>query len=218
MVEAAALYAVALALIAFSFGYLLGSIPFGLIFAHLAGLGDVRNIGSGNIGATNVLRTGRKDIAALTLLFDMLKGTLVVLIAQLLLRHTGIYSDYYYGGALALLIFVAAFGAFIGHLYPVWLKFRGGKGVATFLGITLGFVPLAAFGFAVIWLSIAALTRYSSLSAVVAGFAAPLIAWFAGEEMTAIFLFLLALLLLLKHKDNIRRLLKGEESKIKLSA
>src|SRR5919107_1923459 len=147
-------------LAALIFGYLLGSIPFGLIFTRMAGLGDVRKVGSGNIGATNVLRTGRKGLAAATLLGDALKGTAAVLIGWI------------WGPNAAL---VAALGAFVGHLFPVWIGFKGGKGVATFLGCLLGLKPLAALAFAAIWLVVAFLSRYSSLSALVASAATPLV-------------------------------------------
>src|SRR6478735_1394440 len=179
-------------LIAVVFGYLLGSIPFGFIFTRMAGLGDIRKVGSGNIGATNVLRTGRKGLAAATLVGDALKGTAAVLIA----RHFG--NDL---GA------VAALGAFLGHLFPVWLKFQGGKGVATFLGVLLGLQPLAALAFALIWLVLAWLTRYSSLSALVASAATPVVLWLLGEPRTAGVAFILAALLWWKHSDNIIRLL-----------
>src|ERR671921_1333626 len=153
-------------LAALIFGYLMGSIPFGLIFTRMAGLGDVRKIGSGNIGATNVLRTGRKGLAAATLLGDALKGTAAVLIA------------WRWGPNLAIL---AALGAFLGHLFPVWLGFRGGKGVATFIGCLIGLKPTAALAFAGIWLASAFASKYSSLSALVASAATPVILWLLGE-------------------------------------
>jgi glycerol-3-phosphate acyltransferase PlsY len=180
-------------------GYLLGSIPFGFIFTRMAGLGDIRKVGSGNIGATNVLRTGRKGLAAATLVGDALKGTAAVMIA----RH---FADDL--GA------VAGLGAFIGHLFPVWLKFKGGKGVATFLGVLLGLQPLAALAFAAIWLVLAFFTRYSSLSALVASAASPLIMWLLGEPRIAGVGFILAALLWWKHSDNIMRLLAGTEGRI----
>jgi glycerol-3-phosphate acyltransferase PlsY len=181
------------------FGYCLGSIPFGLIVTRLGGLGDIRAIGSGNIGATNVLRTGRKELAALTLLGDFGKGAAAVLIAG------------QWGGDLAA---AAGFGAFIGHLYPVWLNFRGGKGVATYLGVLTGLAWPAAIAFAAIWLSMAYITRYSSLAALTAAAAAPL-ALAALHNWLAVGLFtLLTILVFLRHHQNISRLLKGEESKI----
>src|SRR5918995_6546945 len=155
-------YGIVLALV---FGYLLGSIPFGLLITRAAGLGDVRNIGSGNIGATNVLRTGNKGLAALTLVLDALKGTAAVLIAGI------------YGPELAL---VAGFGAFLGHLFPVWLGFKGGKGVATYLGVLAGLAWNVALVFAVLWLAVAFIMRYSSLAALVASLAVPLTLFYLG--------------------------------------
>jgi glycerol-3-phosphate acyltransferase PlsY len=180
-------------------GYLLGSVPFGLLLTRFAGLGDIRNVGSGNIGATNVLRTGRKGLAAATLIGDALKGTTAVLIGAA------------YGPNTAIL---AALGAFLGHLFPVWLGFRGGKGVATFLGCLLGLKPLAALLFAALWLAVAFLTRYSSASALAASAATPIILWFLGERQMAELFILLAALLWWKHRENIRRLLSGREGRI----
>lgn len=186
-------------LLAFAFGYLLGSVPFGFLLAKLAGHGDLRQIGSGNIGATNVLRTGSKGLAALTLLLDALKGTAAVLFGAR------------YGQDAAIL---AGLGAFLGHLFPVWLGFRGGKGVATYIGVLLGFSWPAALAFCVIWLAVAFLTRYSSLSALVASVAIPcLLAW-SGEIRIAVLFLLFTLLLYWRHADNIGRLLKGEEGRI----
>jgi glycerol-3-phosphate acyltransferase PlsY len=186
-------------LAALIFGYLLGSIPFGLIFTRMAGLGDVRKIGSGNIGATNVLRTGRKGLAAATLLGDALKGTAAVLIAA------------QWGPQFAT---VAALGAFMGHLFPVWLKFKGGKGVATFIGVLIGLKPLAALIFVLIWIGIAFATRYSSLSALVASAATPVVLWLLGEPGMAGTTIILVALLWWKHSQNISRLLAGTEGKI----
>jgi len=186
-------------LIALVSGYLLGSIPFGVIFTRMAGLGDIRKVGSGNIGATNVLRTGHKGLAAATLLGDALKGTAAVLLAWQL------------GPKFATL---AALGAFLGHLFPVWLKFRGGKGVATFIGILIGLKPLAAFIFAVIWLGSAFTTRYSSLSALLASAASPVVLWLLGEPGMAGMSVILVALLWWKHSENISRLLAGTEGKI----
>src|SRR5712675_3373619 len=143
-------------LAALAFGYLCGSIPFGLILTRIAGTQDIRSIGSGNIGATNVLRTGHKGLAAATLLCDMLKGTVAVVIAG------------YLGGPNAAML--AALGAFLGHLFPVWLNFRGGKGVAVYIGVLLGLFPPAAIVFCLLWLATAATSRYSSLAALVASF------------------------------------------------
>ncbi len=185
---------------AFALGYLLGSVPFGLILTKAAGLGDVRAIGSGNIGATNVLRTGNKGLAAATLLLDGLKGTAAVLLA-----------NHFYGTAPAML---AGLGAFLGHLYPVWLKFRGGKGVATYLGVMLGLCWQAGAVFAAVWLAIAALTQLSSLAAITASIVVPLALWLMGQwELAALSAFM-TLLVLWKHRSNIRRLLAGEEPKI----
>ncbi len=181
-------------------GYLLGSIPFGLIITRLAGTQDIRTIGSGNIGATNVLRTGRKELAAATLVCDALKGTAAVLIARAL-----------WGEEAALL---AGLAAFLGHVFPVWLHFKGGKGVATFLGVTLGLFWPAAIVFAVVWLACAKLTRYSSLSALVASIATEIAASLLGNAQTALLLGLLAVLIWITHRANIARLLAGTEGKI----
>jgi glycerol-3-phosphate acyltransferase PlsY len=183
--------------------YLLGSIPFGLVLTRLAGYGDIRQIGSGNIGATNVLRTGSRVLAALTLLLDAGKGAAAVLIARA------------FGPDMAAL---AAGAAFLGHVFPVWLGFKGGKGVATAGGILLAYawpVGLATLG---TWLLVAVLTRYSSLAALAAAVLAPLYAWLITRETrpTEVVIFL-AIVILLRHSANIRRLLKGEESKIRLS-
>jgi len=185
---------------ALAFGYLLGSIPFGLVFTRLAGTQDIRAIGSGNIGATNVLRTGRKGLAAATLIADVLKGTVAVL---------AMYA--WWGRDHALL---AGVGAFIGHLFPIWLMFKGGKGVATFLGVLVAISWQAALVFAAIWLTIAAATRYSSLASLLACAAVPVYFWFSGERQEAqVFLFL-ALLATFMHRGNIVRLWQGTEGKI----
>lgn len=181
------------------FGYLLGSIPFGLIFTRMAGMGDVRAIGSGNIGATNVLRTGNKKVAAATLLGDMLKGTVAVLIASR------------FGPDPAVL---AGLGAFLGHCFPVWLKFKGGKGVATYLGIIIGFSWKVLLVFAVVWLATAAITRYSSLSALLATIATPIAFYVFGHVQIAELFLLLTLITFWRHRENIVRLFKGEEGKI----
>lgn len=186
-------------LAALVFGYLLGSIPFGVLLTRLTGAGDLRSIGSGNIGATNVLRTGRKGLAAATLLGDMLKGTVAVAVAA------------QWGPNTALL---AALDAFLGHLYPVWLRFRGGKGVATFLGCALGLKPLVALVFAIVWLGTAFLTRYSSLSALVASVATVAAFFVVGERQMGELSIILVVLLWWAHRANITRLLKGTEGKI----
>ena len=181
-------------------GYLLGSIPFGLLLTRMAGLGDVRRIGSGNIGATNVLRTGRKGLAAATLLLDGGKGAAAVLIAQT------------WGPDMAL---VAAFGAVVGHLFPVWLGFKGGKGVATTLGVLLALSPAIGSLCCLAWLVVAFLFRYSSLAALASIGAAPLLSWFLLGDLQMVQLTaVLAALVWIRHHENIRRLMKGEESKI----
>jgi len=181
-------------------GYLLGSIPFGLLLTRAAGGPDVRTIGSGNIGATNVLRTGRKGLAAATLFCDMLKGTVAVMIAE------------YLGGYDAAL--AAGLGAFLGHLFPVWLKFKGGKGVATYIGVLLALAWPAAFIFGVIWGVVAAIFRYSSLAALVASALTPLVLWLLGQPAAAVLFVPLTLLLWVMHRPNIRRLLDGSEGRI----
>ncbi len=185
---------------ALAFGYLLGSIPFGLILTRLAGTQDIRSIGSGNIGATNVLRTGHKGLAAATLIGDALKGTLAVLIV----RH-------FYGREPALF---AAAGAFLGHLFPVWLKFKGGKGVATYIGVLFGLAWPAGIAMCLIWLATAALTRYSSLAALVASFATPGVLLALGERPEAVLFALLTALLWIMHRTNITRLIAGTEDRI----
>jgi len=186
-------------LVALAVGYLLGSIPFGLILTKLAGHGDLRDIGSGNIGATNVLRTGNKALAALTLILDLLKGTAAVLIGAR------------FGQDAALL---GGLGAFLGHLFPIWLGFRGGKGVATYIGVLLGLYWPAAIVFCAIWLLVALITRYSSLSALVASAAAPCLLALVGETRIAVLFLIFTLLLYWRHADNIGRLLRGEEGRI----
>ncbi len=181
------------------FGYLLGSVPFGLLITRAAGLGDVRKIGSGNIGATNVLRTGNKGLAALTLLLDALKGTAAVLIAGR------------YGPDLAI---VAGFFAFLGHLFPVWLNFKGGKGVATYLGVLAGLMWKVALVFAAVWLTVALLLRYSSLAAIAAAVAVPLSLLLMGYQDFAIVFALMSLIAIVKHRANISRLLAGTEPRI----
>ena len=180
-------------------GYLLGSIPFGLLLTKAAGLGDIRSIGSGNIGATNVLRTGNKALAAATLLLDGGKGAVAVLLAQQFSADAAI---------------LAGAGAFIGHLFPVWLKFKGGKGVATYIGVIAALSIWPAVGFAVAWLATAFITRYSSLGALVAVIATPVVAWYTDRLDVAALGVGMAALVFLKHTDNIVRLVRGEESRI----
>ncbi|MHA1553476.1 MAG: glycerol-3-phosphate 1-O-acyltransferase PlsY [Alphaproteobacteria bacterium] len=190
-------------LLAAAVGYLLGSIPFGLLLTRLSGKGDIRDIGSGNIGTTNVLRTGSRPLAAITLAGDVLKGTIAVLIGAAVGEFTAL---------------VAGFAAFLGHLFPIWLKFHGGKGAATFLGVLAGLNWWLAVVFAAVWLISAAITRYSSASALAASAVAALVLIFLGPATTAIGVSLMALILWVRHRDNIRRLLAGTESRIGRSA
>jgi len=186
--------------VAFAIGYLLGSIPFGLVLTKLAGTADLRSVGSGNIGATNVLRTGRKDLAAATVLLDALKGTVAALIAG------------HFGGPVAAMM--AGLGAFLGHIFPVWLNFKGGKGVAVYIGILLGLFWPAAILFCVIWLAMAVSFRYSSLSALVASVVTPLFLFWIGHLTLAMLFTVLTVLLIYMHRENIRRLQAGTEGKI----
>lgn len=190
----------ALLLGAFVVGYLFGSIPFGLLLTRFAGFGDVRKIGSGNIGATNVLRTGSKKLAAATLVLDALKATVPVVL-----------GTWFFGLDMGI---VAGFGAFLGHLFPVWLGFRGGKGVATYIGVLLGLVPIMVVVFAVVWICVASVTRYSSLAALVATVATTLVLFFAGHANIAGLFALMTVITFVKHRRNISRLIAGTESKI----
>jgi glycerol-3-phosphate acyltransferase PlsY len=182
------------------FGYLLGSIPFGVVLTKSAGMPDVRAIGSGNIGATNVLRTGNKKLAAATLAGDMLKGAVAVLGVK-----------YWWGADAALL---AALGAFLGHLFPVWLGFKGGKGVATYIGVLLGLTWPAGLAFCLVWAAVAVITRYSSLAALIASATSPLILWVLGYQQESVIFVLLSALLWIMHRANILRLVTGTEGKI----
>ncbi|MGI9384692.1 MAG: glycerol-3-phosphate 1-O-acyltransferase PlsY [Methyloligellaceae bacterium] len=184
---------------ALAFGYLLGSIPFGLLLTRIGGAGDLRAIGSGNIGATNVLRTGNKGLAAVTLAADLLKGTAAAAIGLRWGMDTGV---------------LAGLGAFLGHLFPVWLKFRGGKGVATYIGVLLGLHWPAALAFCAAWLIVAALARYSSLAALMASALTPAVLAFLGQWQTMELFVLMTLLVFIRHAGNIGRLMRGEESKI----
>jgi acyl phosphate:glycerol-3-phosphate acyltransferase len=186
--------------VAFVLGYLFGSVPFGLILTRFAGTPDLRSIGSGNIGATNVLRTGHKGLAAATLLLDMLKGTAAVLIGG------------YCGGPDAAML--AALGAFLGHLFPVWLGFKGGKGVAVYIGVLIGLFWPAAVVFCVAWLVTAVISRYSSLSALAASIITPIFLWWFGQPALASLFAVLTLLLIYMHRENIRRLRAGTEGRI----
>ncbi|WP_455477582.1 glycerol-3-phosphate 1-O-acyltransferase PlsY [Bartonella sp. B41] len=182
--------------------YFIGSIPFGLLFTKFAKLGDVRTIGSGNIGATNVLRTGKKKIAALTLLCDILKGTVVVFFVKFLIYPTEI-------------VILAGFFALLGHIFSIWLKFRGGKGVATYLGICFGFYWPAAMIFITTWIIVFLLTRYSSLSSLIAVVITPIFIYFSYPHIYAHFmLIIMSLLVVVKHSANISRLLRKKEKKI----
>jgi len=186
--------------LAFLFGYLCGSIPFGLILTKLAGTQDLRSIGSGNIGATNVLRTGNKGLAAATLLGDMLKGTIAVIVAG------------HFGGPNAAI--AAGIGAFVGHLFPVWLKFKGGKGVATYIGVLLGLFWPGALAFCAIWIAVAVIFRYSSLAALVASLIVPvMLFWSQHTALAAVFALMTAALWIM-HRANIQRLMSGTEGKI----
>jgi acyl phosphate:glycerol-3-phosphate acyltransferase len=184
----------------FGIGYLFGSVPFGLLLSQAAGLGDIRTIGSGNIGATNVLRTGNKGLAAATLLLDGMKATVAVLLV-----------NHWYGQGPA---HAAALGAFLGHIYPVWLRFKGGKGVATYIGALLALSWPAALSFIGAWLAVAAAMRYSSLAALLASIAAPLVLLLLGQPVTAGLFAIMTLLLIWKHRANITRLRAGTEPKI----
>ena len=186
--------------IALVIGYLCGSIPFGVILTQLAGTQDLRSIGSGSIGATNVLRTGSKGLAAGTLLGDLLKGTVAVVIA-----------GYLWGPDAAM---IAGLGAFLGHLFPVWLKFKGGKGVATYIGVLLGLFWPAAAMFGAIWLAMAFSFRYSSLSALVASFLTPIFLWWFGHLALSSLFAVMTLLLFWAHRENIKRLQAGTEGRI----
>lgn len=187
-------------LLALCGGYLLGAIPFGLLLTKLAGTSDIRAIGSGNIGATNVLRTGRKGLAALTLLCDMLKGSVAVMLMFAL-----------WGRDHAI---IAGFGAFVGHLFPFWLGFKGGKGVATYIGVLAALIWQAAAVFVAVWLIVAAITRYSSLSALLASAVISPLLWAWGDRQEAQLFLVMTALIWLMHRANIARLWKGTEPRI----
>jgi glycerol-3-phosphate acyltransferase PlsY len=186
-------------IIAFLVAYLLGSIPFGLVLTRFAGKGDIRDVGSGNIGATNVLRTGSKGLAAATLVLDALKGALAVWLAQRFWPDGELY---------------AAAGALIGHLYPVWLGFRGGKGVATLLGILAPLLPVAALVYAVVWIGILLIARISSLAGMAAAASAPITAAIMNEERLFPVMLAFAVIVVWKHRENIRRLASGNEPRV----
>ena len=186
-------------LLALLVGYLLGSIPFGLLLTRAAGKGDIREVGSGNIGATNVLRTGSKGLAGATLLLDAVKGAVAVILAQQLWPEA---------------VNFAAAGAMVGHLYPVWLRFKGGKGVATFLGVLVPLLPIAALIYVVVWVGLLVILRLSSVAGMAAAASAPVTAAIVGEQALFPMLLGFALLVIWKHKENIRRLAKGEEPRV----
>jgi acyl phosphate:glycerol-3-phosphate acyltransferase len=186
-------------ILALAVGYLLGSIPFGLLLTRLAGKGDIREIGSGNIGATNVLRTGSKGLAAATLLLDAVKGAAAVLITQ-----------YWWPDAVNF----AAVGALVGHLYPAWLRFQGGKGVATMLGILAPLFWQAALVYALLWFGLLLILRYSSVAGMAAAASAPVTAAILNEQALFPMLLGFALLVIWKHRENVRRLSRGEEPRV----
>jgi glycerol-3-phosphate acyltransferase PlsY len=186
-------------LLALALGYLLGSIPFGLVLTRLAGKGDVRDIGSGNIGATNVLRTGSKPLAAATLILDCLKATAAILLARQFWPGTENF---------------AAAGALIGHLYPVWLRFKGGKGVATLLGVLIPLLPIGAVIYAVVWIGLLLIVRISSVAGMIAALSAPVSAAILGDQLLFPMFLAFALLVVWKHKTNIARLRAGTEPKV----
>ena len=188
------------AIIAAVLGYLSGSVPFGLILTRMAGLGDVRSIGSGNIGATNVLRTGNKGLAAATLLLDALKGMVPALLGM---HFLGVE-----GGVIAGLF------AFLGHLFPIWLGFKGGKGIATYIGVMFGLNWEMGLLFLAVWIATAAISRYSSLSALVATLIIPIVQWVVGDHKIAVLAAVMTVIAWIKHRENIQRLLAGTESRI----
>lgn len=191
--------------IALLIGYLAGSIPFGMLLVRLAGAGDLRAIGSGNIGATNVLRTGRKGLAVATLVLDAAKGAVAVLLVSRLWPHSELVSDE---------MIAAAGGAFLGHLYPVWLRFQGGKGVATYLGLALAMHWPCGVVFAAVWISALLITRFSSVGGMSAAVMAPVTAALYGLFSLAILFLVFTLLLLWKHRSNLERLLAGTEPRV----
>ena len=196
-------------LLAALLGYLIGSIPFGLILAKLAGKGDIRQIGSGNIGATNVLRTGSKGLAAATLLLDLAKGLAPVLIARALFDQPDIMPEAAWGPVPA-----AALGAVIGHCFPIWLGFKGGKGVATNAGVSFGLGWPIGLAYALVWLGVLAITRISSLAGMSAVVAAAIAAWLAGYTAFVPVLVLIAVLIIWLHRANLKRLANGTEPKV----
>ena len=197
-------------------GYLLGSIPFGLVLCYMAGLGDIRKIGSGNIGATNVLRTGHKWLALLTVILDAAKAGLAAYIAQILLPDTEIFICGIATTVSTLGALIAGTAAILGHNFPIWLKFKGGKGVASSFGFILVISPWTALCTLLTWLTFAFTFRYSSLSAIAAAVLTPLYAFFLTGQIETVFYTAIAFLVLIRHQANIRRLLNATESKINL--
>jgi glycerol-3-phosphate acyltransferase PlsY len=208
------------ALAALAFGYLLGSVPFGPILTRAAGLGDVRAIGSGNIGATNVLRTGSKSLAALTLLLDALKGTAAVVLAAWLAARPSVAHGPPSNALLTALLvpWMAGLGAILGHLFPVWLGFKGGKGIATYIGVLIGVYWPAAVVFCISWLVVAAVSRYSSLAALAATFFTFIHFTIVGGQLVVPIVAIISALIYWKHRENIRRLISGQESRIGVKA
>jgi acyl phosphate:glycerol-3-phosphate acyltransferase len=204
------------ALAALAFGYLLGSIPFGLILTRAAGLGDVRAIGSRSIGATNVLRTGNKKVAALTLVLDCLKGTAAVLLAFLAAAKLGVGQGAASQDLLTVLLvpWMAGLGAVLGHLFPVWLGFKGGKGIATYIGVLIGAYWPAALLLCGVWLVVAAVTRYSSLASLLGTFSVFILFMVIGGQLVVPIVAIISALIFWKHRENIQRLVAGQESRI----
>ena len=186
--------------------YLLGSLPFALILTKIFGYGDIRNIGSGNVGATNVLRTGNKYLAVVVLFLDILKGLLPFLVINLFFENIELLHA----------IFLCHF-AILGHIFPVWLKFKGGKGIATYIGFLFGINLFLGLFFIIVWMIIALVSRYSSLSSLVASLIAPIYFFINNNNYISIFLLYLFLIIILKHRENIKRLINRTENKIKLS-
>jgi glycerol-3-phosphate acyltransferase PlsY len=204
------------ALAALAFGYALGSVPFGLILTRAAGYGDVREIGSKSIGATNVLRTGSKTLAGLTVLLDGLKGTVAVVLTAWIAAAYSASSGQGSGGLLTVLLvpWLAGLGAVLGHLFPVWLGFKGGKGVATYIGVLLGAYWPAALVFCICWLVVAAVSRYSSLASLTATFLTFIHFMIVGGQLVVPIVAVISALIFWKHRENIRRLIAGQESRI----
>lgn len=198
------------------FGYILGSIPFGLVLTRLAGLGDIRKIGSGNIGATNVLRTGRKDLAILTILFDASKAGLAAAIASAMIKPEDMLIFGIFTNTSVVMGLVAGIAAIIGHNFPIFLGFKGGKGVASSFGFLLATQPMIALFAGLTWLAVAIATRYSSLSAITAAILVPFYTFFMCDPIYLVAYTIICVLLIFRHRGNIKRLINGQESKINL--